>query len=103
METVADTKQVGAIVHRVREDLGLSRADLSARSGVGARTIFALENGEQDNIGFANCLRILNALGLKLSIGTDGTDPTVQQSAWAPAGSSREWNDLGDLWKLGEE
>lgn len=107
----------GNIVRRVREDRGISRAELSAITGVGTRTLYALEEGEGENIGLSRFLRILEALGLSLSIDVvessmtpaphdaSGQHANIGMTKTSPsqttdAKASAPWDNLGDIWKL---
>lgn len=97
MDRINSTAEVGNIVYRIREDLGLSRAKLSASTGVSARSIYALEKGESENIGLDKLLKITNALGLALFI--DLEERAAAQNP-QPAAPSIPWDDLADIWKL---
>lgn len=102
MGKVVSAALAGSIVRRVREDRGMPRAELSAKTGIGARTLYALETGESGNFGLGNFLKVLNVLGLSMSI-------DYEQSIYAPAEDApreREhlpWDDLDDRWKLDDE
>ena len=67
MGKVRSAQSAGSIVRRVREEKGVSRAELSSETGIGTRTIYALEQGESRNFGLENYLKILAALGLDMS------------------------------------
>ncbi len=71
--------QAGSIVRRVREDQGISRARLAHIAKVSPRTLFAFEQGENENIGLAGFLRVASALGLTLWVDDDAC-PTNKQT-----------------------
>lgn len=104
MGTVTTSEAAGKIIRRVREDRGVSRAELSRQTGIGARTLYALETGGSENFGLGNYLKLLNALGLNMSIDIDAEKPQQQHQ---PCPSTRpydpsHWNDLADVWTLEE-
>lgn len=76
MSGIVSTEMAGSIIRRVREDRGVSRAELAKIVGIGARTLYALETGESENFGLGNYLRLLDALGLTMEISV--ADPLRQ-------------------------
>ena len=102
MGAVATAELVGGIVRRVREDKGMSRAQLAAASSVGARTLYALETGESENIGLGKLLKILDVLDLSMSIDYD--KPPVQQKAATSTSQIDSpippWESLPEIWRL---
>lgn len=106
MEAIRTSEQIGRAVRRMRRERGMSRAQLSALTGIGTRTIYALEAGESVNFGLGKLLAVFEALGLTLYMGLTN-EPASQgaparqnaSSAAAPA-VAPHWDDLGDLWKL---
>lgn len=102
MGKVVSVALAGSIVRRVREDKGISRARLSARTGIGARTLYALETGESGNFGLGNFLKVLDALGLSMSVDYEQSVSALPQDA--SEGKERlSWDDLDDRWKLDDE
>lgn len=99
MGKVANAETAGSIVARVRKDLGMSRAALSAATGVAPRTIYAFEQGESKNFGLENYLKLLRALGLRMSVEPDESSPHafVQTGNESPIIPELE---LSDAWKL---
>ena len=111
MGGIASTEMAGSVVRRVREERGVSRAELAKSVGIGARTLYALETGESDNFGLGNYLRLLDALGLTmeisfasssqsaqtLSINGDGNTPAVQREM---AKAAEELPKLDSRWAL---
>lgn len=101
---VTESGQAGSIVRRIREDKGISRADLAKASGISPRTLFAFERGENENIGLAGFLRIASALGLVVSVDDGATTARHNADASGPGldFAGLAWNRLGDAWKLDE-
>ena len=99
MGKVRNAQSAGSIVRRVREEKGVSRAELSSETGIGTRTIYALEQGESRNFGLENYLKILAALGLDMSVDLKGSPAAIKQpdDLEAPLVPTFE---LADIWKL---
>ena len=94
---VLTTEMAGSIIRRVREERGLSRAELARKVGIGARTLYALEVGESENFGLGNYLKLLEILGLSLSVDFDGRDERMTASTTdIPELPVLE---LADIWK----
>lgn len=72
---------------------------LAKRTGIGARTIYAFEQGESENFGLGNYLKLLDALGLSMSV--DFLE-SGDQSGKEPASASLPIPEFGlaDIWKL---
>ena len=102
MGKVEQAKIAGSIIRRVREEKGISRAELSESTGVGVRSLYALEQGEAENFGIGRFLKLLNALGLSMSVDASDTASLQKTSANAKpcASPAPAWDDLGDMWKL---
>lgn len=80
----------------------MSRDQLARAAGVAARTLYALETGENENIGLGKFLKVLAALGLSMSLELDGQESLRRRGAANEAGSQGvpPWDDLADTWKL---
>ena len=102
MGRVLTPEMAGSIVRRVREDRGLSRAKVASMTGIGARTLYALEAGESENFGLGNYLRLLDVLGLSMSIDFDGAGREALVTELATEKAVVPWDGLGDVWKLGD-
>ncbi len=102
MGKVTSAQAAGGIVRRIREDRGISRAALAKQTGVGARTIYALEQGESRNFGLESYLKLLEALGLTMSVDlaeapARANDASRVSIALAPV------FELADVWALGDD
>lgn len=80
----------------------MSRDQLARATGVGARTLYALETGENENIGLGKFLRVLAALDLSMSLELDSLESPRRRDAADETGSQGvpPWDDLADIWKL---
>ena len=101
MSRVASARSAGSIIRRFREERGLSRAALSRETGIGARTIYALEQGESKNFGLENYLKLLDVLGLSMSIDLNNAQQPTAQSKAQPAPLPEY--ELADIWKLDKD
>lgn len=94
--------EAGSIVRRIREDRGISRSELAKVANISPRTLFAFEQGRNDNIGLATFLRVAKSLGLSVSV--DDTETPTSESSSPIAISYPEfhpsWETLGDVWSL---
>lgn len=79
----------------------VAHVELSSKTDIGTRTIYALEQGESRNFGLENYLKILAALGLDMSVDLKGSPAAIKQpdDLEAPLVSTFE---LADIWKLDE-
>lgn len=94
---VLTTEMAGSIIRRVREERSMSRAELARKAGIGARTLYALEVGESENFGLGNYLKLLEILGLSLSVDVDGhTEGIAASTTNTPELPVLE---LADIWK----
>lgn len=105
MGKVVCTETAGSIVRRVREDARISRAELASKCGIGARSLYALEMGEAENFGLGRYLRLLDALGLSMSVDYKSADSKNTTPATANDDDIRRaihWDDLASIWHLDE-
>lgn len=77
----------------------VAHAELSSKTGIGTRTIYALEQGKNRNFWLKNYLKILAALGLDMSVDLKGSPAAIKQpdDLEAPLVPTFE---LADIWKL---
>ena len=59
---------IGEHIAARRKSAGLSQLALARRAGIGRSTLDALENGRIGELGLSKIIKLLTALGLKLSI-----------------------------------
>lgn len=98
MNQIPSPEIAGSVVRRVREECGISRADLAKKCNIGARSIYALEMGEAENFGLGRFLSILDALGLTMSIDFASSGTKVKSSS--SSFESSNWSDLSETWQL---
>jgi len=77
-------RDVGALVRATREAQGLTQAVLAERAGVSRRWLIATESGEHPRAELDRVLRVLDALGLRVSA-MAGEDAPVSPEPEAPA------------------
>ena len=77
---VQNIKELGSQVRTRRQQVNLTAADVAELAGVSRRLLLELEQGKRSNAGFANVLRILEVLGLRLEITSRGL-PGIQAGA----------------------
>lgn len=99
MGKVRSAAEAGSIVRRIREEKGISRAALSEETGIGTRTLYALEIGEAKNFGLEKYLRLLDALGLEMDI----HEHDALRAETPVSKNVAPWQGLSDTWKLDEE
>lgn len=99
MGKVTSTQMAGSIVRRIREDRGISRATLAKQTGIGARTIYALEQGESKNFGLESYLKLLSTLGLSMSVDLAESAQKVDDTSCASTITAPVF-ELADIWKL---
>jgi len=62
-------RQLGAAIRARRKDVRLAATHAAALASVSRRLLIELEGGKRPNVGFAAVLRILDVLGLDLTVG----------------------------------
>lgn len=75
-----NTQFIASTIIASRKKLGLTQIDLAKLAGISRRTLILIESGEQD-ISFRKLERILNALGMTLTISQENKRPTESQLA----------------------
>jgi transcriptional regulator with XRE-family HTH domain len=73
---VQSIKELGSQVRTRRQQVNLTAAEVAELAGVSRRLLLELEQGKRKNAGFANVLRILEVLGLRLEIAPRGLPGT---------------------------
>lgn len=81
----------------------MSRAALSSVAGVSPRTLYSLEEGEGENPGLGNLMKVLDALGLSLCIddGQGDRDAPVPQPPQGSSSPLGAWEELPSIWQIG--
>lgn len=69
MAVIFDEKNLSNLIKHGRKKADLSQVELAELAGVGKTLIFNIENG-QTNVHFANLLKVLKVLNIKLLIET---------------------------------
>lgn len=69
VSTIAD---LGRRIRAKRDQAALRADDVAALARVSRRLLLEVEQGKRANVGFANVLRILDVLGLRLDVTSRG-------------------------------
>jgi HTH-type transcriptional regulator / antitoxin HipB len=82
--TVRAAAQLPSLLQAFRKEVGLTQAEVALRLGVSQQTYSAMERNA-DRVGTASLLKLLNILGVELTLGTSstGTSPTAGPSGQA--------------------
>ena len=82
--TVRDPAQLPPLLQAFRQKAGLTQSEVALRLGVSQQTYSAMERNA-DKVGTARMLKLLNILGVELTLGTPstGTSPTAGPSGQA--------------------
>lgn len=94
--TVRTPDQLPALLRAFRKQAGLTQAEVALRLGVTQQTYSALERNA-DTVGFDRLLKLLNLLGVQLSLGTPAPTPPTPPTPPAPgdqgtiAGEPPQW------------
>lgn len=72
---ILSIRDLAAAVRGRRKDLGLSQAELAARSGVSRKWVYEFEGGKP-TAELRLILRVIDALGLTLDLGYSESAPT---------------------------
>jgi transcriptional regulator with XRE-family HTH domain len=73
------TRQIGTEIRARRKQAGLTAAEAASLAGVSRRLLVELELGKRPNVSLGPLLRILEVLGLNLTVrprGLPGTGPS---------------------------
>lgn len=65
---IASSAEAGAIVRLLRQQHGITRKELSECPGIPLRTVYAVENGELNNLSVDRLVSLLTALGRSLDV-----------------------------------
>lgn len=87
--TVRSAAQLPPLLQAFRKEVGLTQTEVAMRLGVSQQTYSAMERNA-DRVGTASLLKLLNILGVELTLGTPSTGasptagPSVQASTDKP-------------------
>lgn len=71
---IASSAEAGALVKSLRQQRGITRKELSECSGIPLRTVYAVENGELNNLSVDRLIALLSALGTSLDVRVSTAD-----------------------------
>lgn len=94
MPNIVGMENLASVGHQVaaaRRNAALRQIDLAERAGVSRATVEALENGRAADISFSRLARILDSLGMQLTIGQPA-NPTSASNLRQPAKSRKTKN-----------
>jgi len=72
-------KQIGASIRRERKRFGYTQAQLAEKTDLSRATLSMLENGVIHEIGIRKVIRVLEFLGLELTLRPFGAPPTLEE------------------------
>ena len=83
--TVRTAAQLPPLLRAFRKEVGLTQSELALRLGVSQQTYSAMERNA-DRVGTARLLKLLNILGVELTLGAPSPDatPTAGPSRQTP-------------------
>ena len=98
---ISSTKDAGALVKSLREERRLTRRELSERSGIPLRTVYAIEGNELNNLSLDRLSTLLAPLGASLSIQVDRdvAVPGSETNALVDK-AARGTADMEDAWGI---
>ena len=89
--TVRTAAQLPPLLQAFRKEVGLTQSELALRLGVSQQTYSAMERNA-DRVGTARLLKLLNILGVELTLGTPSPEATPT------AGLSRQTSTDKPVW-----
>lgn len=63
-----DISEIGVKILEARKRLKITQQELASQAGVNASTISAIENGQATDIGLRRLLRVVESVGLEITI-----------------------------------
>jgi len=82
--------QLPPLLQAFRKEAGLTQSEVALRLGVSQQTYSAMERNA-DKVGAARLLKLLNILGVELTLGTPTTTPTTDPSGHATLTDKPVW------------
>jgi transcriptional regulator with XRE-family HTH domain len=70
---------IGKQIRQARKNHKITQADLARALGMSRTTIGQIEKGTVQDIGVRKLIRIMEFLGLELSVRTSGSPPTLEE------------------------
>lgn len=83
MFTVRTPEQMPPLLRAFRREAGLTQSEVALRLGVSQQTYSAMERNA-DKVGTARLLKLLNILGVELTLGTASPSSTRAPSGAVP-------------------
>ena len=71
---IASSAEASALVKSLRQRHGISRKELSERSGIPLRTVYAIENEELNNLSVDRLVALFSALGASIDVRVSTVD-----------------------------
>lgn len=71
--------ELGNAIREVRRGKGLTQAQVAAAAGIGRTSLIQLESGTIRDIGIRKVIRLLDYLGLELTVRPVGAPPTLEE------------------------
>jgi HTH-type transcriptional regulator/antitoxin HipB len=78
--SVRTAEQLPPLLQAFRKQAGFTQSEVASRLGVSQQTYSAMERNA-DKVGTARLLKLLNILGVELSLGTSSPDTTPKAGA----------------------
>ena len=82
--------ELGKNIKEARRRLKITQAELAAKTGVSRTTMSQLEGGTITDIGIRKVIRILEYLGLEISVRPAGSPPTLDELSAERAAQGRQ-------------
>lgn len=71
--------ELGNKIRQARKERLLTQAELAAQVGIGRVTLSQIENGTVRDVGIRKVIRLLDYLGLELTVRMAGAPPTLEE------------------------
>ena len=78
MNNIQDLTDVGPLIRTLRSSRGLTQAQLAKLAGISRTRLSVIESGAADNIEVSTLLRLVGALGARLTV-ERGSRPNLNQ------------------------
>ena len=99
---ITSSSEAGVLVRSLREMRGVSRRELSEKSGIPLRTVYAVEGEELNNLSIDRFVHLLSALDARLCVEVPSVNGEadrdvnhmVRQAVRGAAGEDDTWGIL---------